>query len=452
MLCGLYVAQGVPFGFVTITLAAALAAAGATADDIGKVIALSTLPWALKWIAGPFVDRFTIVSMGRRRPWILLGQAGMVLTLVAMALIPDPTAQISLLGGLSFTHSCFNALQDVSVDALAVDLLPPEERGRVTGFMYGSKYAGTAIGGAGLAIVSGAFGLPYAFGGMIIIVLLLSVLPLLMLERPWDRLFPWSKAPPHTSLGDTQCADCRYPLAGLEDDAACPECGSTNREEIPRPVVLESPPPGTTSFGQLFVRLGTAFMTRAAALTAVMMLVERAASAILSPIGTKLFVMDLGWGQAKYGTVTGGYAVVAGLTGAIAGGFLADRFGPRRVAAIATVGFGCLLMGFGFAEELWANNWITIPYLVVESFLQGAFATSLFAICLGVSNPAVAATQFTAYMAMSNLSTTWGSSISGWVESTLGIPGAFLAAGILQASIVLILPLTFIKRPPEALS
>ncbi|MCH2162653.1 MAG: MFS transporter, partial [Phycisphaerales bacterium] len=150
VLCGLYVAQGVPFGFVTVTLAAALATAGATTEAIGSIIAMSTLPWAMKWIAGPFVDRFTIASMGRRRPWILLGQLGMVLTLVAMAGLREPTQQLALLGWLAFLHNCFNALQDVAVDALAVDLLRPEERGRANGLMYGSKYGGTALGALGV--------------------------------------------------------------------------------------------------------------------------------------------------------------------------------------------------------------------------------------------------------------------------------------------------------------
>ena len=63
----------------------------------------------------------------------------------------------------------------------------------------------------------------------------------------------------------------------------------------------------------------------------------------------------------------------------------------------------------------------------------------------------MAATQFTAFMAMSNLSTTWSSSVSGWVETTLGVPGAFLAAGMLQASLVLILPFTLAGKRSEPL-
>ena len=92
---------------------------------------------------------------------------------------------------------------------------------------------------------------------------------------------------------------------------------------------------------------------------------------------------------------------------------------PRKIAAISTVAYGMLLTGFGVAETIWAQDFITVPYLVTESLLQGCFATSVIAICLGVSHPAIAATQFTAYMAMSNLATSWGTGISPWVQNNL---------------------------------
>ncbi len=158
VLCALYVAQGVPFGFLTVTLAAAMAASGAETEAIASVFALGTLPWALKWVWGPFVDRFGNSRLGRRRPWILVAQAGMIGTLVAMAMMPDPVADLQTLGTLVLLHNIFNSLQDVCVDAMAIDLLPPEDRGKASGLMYGAKYGGTAIGGGGLSIIAGSAG------------------------------------------------------------------------------------------------------------------------------------------------------------------------------------------------------------------------------------------------------------------------------------------------------
>ena len=415
VLCGLYVAQGVPHGFVTITLAAAITASMKTGDatDLeiasatSKIIFFSTLPWMFKWIAGPFVDRFSIPGLGRRRPWIILAQLGMMLTLVQMAMLPDPVAQLTSLAWLAFAHSVFNALQDVSVDALAVDLLPPKERGRVTGLMYGSKFVGTAIGGAGLSFVAARTDLTGAFVAMILVILAISLLPLLTIERRGEHLL----------------------IPGGEQSP-------TNEAE-------------NKNLLNIFKKVAAAFSTRPALATAALCVMATAANGMLVPIGTILFVNDLEWGQEQYGRITGGIAVFAGLFGAIAGGFLADWFGPRKVAAISTVFYGLLLSGFGLAETLWTNENITVPYIVAEAFFLGCLSTSIFAICLGVSHAAIAATQFTAYMAMLNLSTIWGTAISPKALEYLGTAGAFVAAGIMQAAIVCILPFTQVRAQKQ---
>ena len=52
-LCILYVAQGIPYGFVSVTLAAYLAEQGMSVGEIGTLVAMGTLPWTFKWARGP---------------------------------------------------------------------------------------------------------------------------------------------------------------------------------------------------------------------------------------------------------------------------------------------------------------------------------------------------------------------------------------------------------------
>ena len=115
----------------------------------------------------------------------------MALSIAAMAVIPEPSPERALwpLLSLVFVHNIFNSLQDVSVDALAVDLLEPDERGRANGLMYGSKYLGGAVGGAGLAMVMADGGLD---GALMVQAGLLGVIflfPLLLKEREDDLFF-----------------------------------------------------------------------------------------------------------------------------------------------------------------------------------------------------------------------------------------------------------------------
>ena len=57
-LCALYVAQGIPWGFITVTFVTYLAAEGFAAKDLAMLLTLGTLPWSVKFMWGPVIDRY----------------------------------------------------------------------------------------------------------------------------------------------------------------------------------------------------------------------------------------------------------------------------------------------------------------------------------------------------------------------------------------------------------
>ena len=67
--------------------------------------------------------------MGRRRPWILLAQSLLGLSILVLAFVPDLTENFRLLSIAILVVNVFASVQDVSTDALAVDLLQEKERG-----------------------------------------------------------------------------------------------------------------------------------------------------------------------------------------------------------------------------------------------------------------------------------------------------------------------------------
>jgi PAT family beta-lactamase induction signal transducer AmpG len=75
----LYMAQGLPAGLLALAIPAWLAKQGMGTAEIGIYLGIIGLPWSLKFVAGPIMDRFSFLSMGRRRPWILAAQLGIVL-------------------------------------------------------------------------------------------------------------------------------------------------------------------------------------------------------------------------------------------------------------------------------------------------------------------------------------------------------------------------------------
>ena len=81
--CALYFAQGVPWFFVATVLVTFLVDNNSMTDDQKlTLISAGMLPWIIgKLVLGPVIDRYRFQHMGRRRPWVLIAQLGMVLTL-----------------------------------------------------------------------------------------------------------------------------------------------------------------------------------------------------------------------------------------------------------------------------------------------------------------------------------------------------------------------------------
>ncbi len=409
-LCVLYLAQGIPWGFVAIALPPWLAEHGLSSSDVGSVLALATLPWTFKWAAGPVIDTLGFRAMGRRRPWILLAQGMMALTIGAMILIPDLTQGITALGWMIFVHNCFNALQDVSVDALAVDLLTEKERGTANGLMYGSKYVGGWVGGAGLATVMAGSGMRTALVVQTAALLGIMAFPLLLREREGERLLPWS--------------------AGKASQATQAVASSA---------------------ASLFRDLLKAFSLRTTLAAVALALTAYLGAGVLSVVGAVFFTKDLGW-AAEAKAQWDGWAVWLGLLGSVAGGWLADRFGAKRIVAAGTLGLAAVWLVFALLEPYWtfavALPWraadavgsagmiqpLPVALILLEPLLQSTMSVGLFAMFMAVSWPRVAATQFTAYMAMMNLSTTVGHWIAGPLDEALDYQGLYLAAALLQAT------------------
>ena len=133
------------------------------------------------------VDGIQAPNYGRRRPWILFAQTGMVVTLGSL-FASDLAQSIQLVTLMLFIHNLFSSLQDVGVDALAVDVLQPDEVAKANGFMFAAKRAGYILGGAILGIMATKFGIKSAIVIQLPLLVLIMALPLFLRERPGQAL------------------------------------------------------------------------------------------------------------------------------------------------------------------------------------------------------------------------------------------------------------------------
>jgi PAT family beta-lactamase induction signal transducer AmpG len=397
-LCILYVAQGIPFGYLQFTLVAYLTKIyynrGLSDEqislNIGELIALCTLPWAFKWIWGPIIDRFSPRAFGRRRPWILFAQLMMAITMGVMISIDDLASDIKVLAWMAFIHNVFCALQDVAVDALAVDILKESERGKANGFMYASKYFGTFIGAACLGYVAKYTGLRITLVIQVVLLLLIMLIPLLLIERKGEKLFPWSKGKAMSSV-----------------------------ETI------------STSISDLVFSLFKAFSLKSAILTVLLGLLLYIGVGVLAVIGP-ILTIQVGWEPEEFTGFIGGFGVLISLVASVSGGYMADLFSAKKVIGAGTIALAIVWVVFGLTEQYWPNKPFLITIMMIESFLAGLITVAFFSLAMGVSWPKVAATQFTAYMACLNLATTLAAKIEPLLIKVMDFSQIYLVMAVLQ--------------------
>ena len=120
-------ACGLPLLLTGSVLQAWMKKDGVDLATIG-LFALVGLPYTLKFLWAPLLDRYTVRLMGRRRGWLLIAQTGLILSIVGLALT-QPAEAPWVVAGVALLITFFSATQDIVVDAYRREALADEELG-----------------------------------------------------------------------------------------------------------------------------------------------------------------------------------------------------------------------------------------------------------------------------------------------------------------------------------
>ena len=397
-LCALYIAQGIPFGFMTVTFVTFLAAEGFSAKELALLLTLGTLPWSLKFIWGPMIDRYQYRPMGRRRPWILVAQSGMILVLTCMVLFIDPEKDIKLIAYAFLFYNIFVSIQDVSTDALAVDVLKPHEIEKVNSYMFTSKTLGALIGGAGLGTIISFTGITGALLIQIPILLVIMLVPLYMRERPGEKQFPWS---PDSGLGI-------YDEEVEKDNKTFREIASNFR----------------IAFSLKSTRLG------------ILLSLVLCLSYFLIPVLPLLFVRELGWSEEKFNATKGGLILLVTMFGYIFGGMLGKRFGGKSVIIYSTLAGALISLVWGLTEGWWSSTAYLVSIWCIHTFVFAMVSMNVFSLMMRITWSEIGGTQFTTYMALMNLSAIIGYQLTDPLASRFDYTTLFLIAAVLETLMI----------------
>ena len=396
-LCALYVAQGIPWGFITVTFVTYLAVEGVAAGQLAFLLTLGTLPWSVKFLWGPIIDRFQFPEMGKRRPWILIAQSGMIVVLSSMLLIPNMSSNVTVVGVMFLVYNIFTALQDVSTDALAVDVLEPHEFEKVNSYMFTSKAVGGIIGGAGLGTIIGFVGIKGAIVLQIPILVVIMLVPLFMTERPGEKLYPWSES---------------------------------TKSDVEEQTIEQK------NFKEIFNSIKIAFSFRSAQLGVLLSLII-SLSYFLIPILPLLFVRELGWTEEQFNATKGGVILIVTMLGYMVGGQLGKQFGGKAIIIYAAFSTALITTFWGMNESLWSNGLFMMTVWSLQTFVWAMVSINIYSLMMRITWTEVGGTQFTGYMAMMNLSAIIGYQLTAPLAARFDYSTLFYIAALLETVVIL---------------
>jgi PAT family beta-lactamase induction signal transducer AmpG len=403
-----YFAQGIPMGLLHIALPAWLATKGVPASGIAAFLGIIMLPWAFKLLVGPLMDHFEFLPMGKRRPWVLGAQFGMVASLLALAWLDDPVAQIGLLTGIGFLINAFTATQDVAVDGMSIDLVPLEEEGRLNAFMSFGKAIGWAVTSAVTGTLLVVFGIKLTAlvcgaGAAAVFIFLVMVR-----ERHSERLLPWTRG-----------------------------------EASPK----NEPPP---SFRQVFSDLNHILWSRASIVIMAIMFADGLVGGYGRAMMPIAAIEVFGFTTPQWSNLN----AVMGLAGAVVAlglGPLIDRFGAKAMMGLTIFLTGIHAFTLAGTQEMWSNHTYVLVMMSTWVLLLPVIMVCALALAMSICSHGESATQFAIYMSVSNLGATAGSFFYGMVAGVTSWPQNYALKGLLVFLLLLAILMFRSHGHPEEL-
>jgi PAT family beta-lactamase induction signal transducer AmpG len=397
---------GLPLLLVLGTLSFRLREAGIDRSTIG-FLSWVGLAYGFKWCWAPLVDRLPIPlltsRLGRRRGWLLLSQAAIMLGLVGMAL-SDPRAALAPIVGWALLVAFGSATQDIALDAYRIECAGTERQAALaatyqTGYRLAMIWAGAGVlwlaARAEAPVVAGASAYQQGAWQTAYLVMAASMLVgmLTVLRAPESHRI---ELPPARNLADWL-----------------------------RTALVEP-------FADFLVR------HRWQAVLILALIAVYRISDVVMGIMANPFYVDMGYSKDEVAAVTKFYGVVMTLLGAFIGGALSLRFGVMRILMLGALLSAATNLLFAWLAGLGHDLAMLIVVVSADNLSSGIASAAFIAYLSGLTNVRYSATQYALFSSMMLLAPKWIAGFSGVYVDSFGYAHFFVATALLGAPVLLL--------------
>jgi len=330
-------ASGLPLALTAGTLQAWLTVEGVDLKTIG-IFTLVGLPYTLKFLWAPIMDRVVPPWFGRRRGWMLLTQLCVAIGLALMAMT-SPRVHPEWLAAYAVIVAFLSASLDIVFDAYRTDTLHAHERGLGAAVWVNGYRIALLVAGAGALVLADYIGWRVTYLAMAAVMMAGLVTIIVSPE-------PTRVADPPKSLGEA--------------------VGAPLKEFFSRPQAL----------GFLAV-----------------IVLYKLGDAAASALQTAFLIGGIGFSATDVGTVKG-VGILATLLGALLGGLMMARSGLVRSLLVFGVLQAVSNLGFVALAVAGKSTSMLMAAIIVENVSGGMGTAAFVAFVMSLCDPRYTATQF----------------------------------------------------------
>ena len=393
---------GLPLLLILGTLSFWLREAGIDRSTIGYLTWIGLI-YAGKWLWAPLVDRLPIPILGkllgRRRSWLIVAQAIIVLGLLGMASL-DPKVAITPIVWCALLVAFGSATQDIALDAFRIESADSDHQ---------AALAATYQTGYRLALIwSGA-----------------GVL--------------WLAARVETGTGyDASAWQFAYVIMACSIAVGTI---TTLLSKEPARIELAKARDAKAWLHQTLIEPFAEFITRYGwhAIAILGLIAIYRISDIVMGIMANPFYVDMGYTKDEVAAVSKVFGVIMTLLGAFIGGVLTLRFGVMRILFLGAVLSAVSNLLFAWLATQ-GHDLTGLVWVISADNLSSGIATAAFiAFLSSLTNIQYSATQYALFSSMMLLAPKWLAGFSGVFVDNFGYQTFFISTAIIGMPVLLLI-------------